>query len=86
MYSKQNTILGPDEIPENTKERDQQNKKNNSTNMMKMMTMFSRKFIISSSHCTQRRDRIIESQDFRTGRDLGYHLDQFSYFTRKNLD
>lgn len=53
---------------------------------MRKMTMFSRKFIISSFHFSQKRDRIIESPDFRTGGDLEYHLDQFPYFTRKHAD
>ena len=47
---------------------------------------FLKENIISSFHFAQKRDRIIESQDFRAGRDLGYHLDQFPYFTRKNVD
>lgn len=48
--------------------------------------MFSRKFIISSFRFAQKTERIIESQDFRAGGDLGYHLDQFPYFTRKHVD
>lgn len=53
---------------------------------MRKMTMFSRKFIISSFHFSQKRDKTIEPPDFRTGGDLGYHLDRFPYFTRKHAD
>ena len=53
MCHQPNTLLGPNNILE--RERDQQNKKDNFTNMVKM-AVFSGKFIISRFHCERKRN------------------------------